>query len=129
MIPYISTATLSMELGGSVPCTGYDQINVANTLTINSATIELVLIDGFMPQFGERFNVLNWSSRSGAGFASIDTSAVTLSYPLQWDLSLLEVTGEVVVGVQSIADGDLAPFDNPDGVIDAADVMIAAKLS
>ena len=128
-VTFSSTATLIMELGGMTPCSEYDQLNVANTLTINNAAFELVLINVYMPQFGDSFDVLNWGSLSGSGFGSIDTSAATLPYPLQWDLSKLELTGEVVVGVQPIANGDLAPIDNPDGFINAADLLIATQIT
>ena len=57
-VTFSSTATLVVELGGAVSCTEYDQINVANTLTINNAALELVLINGYVPQFGDSFNVL-----------------------------------------------------------------------
>ena len=128
-VTFSSTATLIIELGGAVHCSEYDQINVANTLTINNASFELVLINGYVPQFGDSFNVLNWGSLSGSGFSTIDTSAATLPHPLQWDVSQLYVSGEVAVGVINIADGDLAPFDAPDGFINVADVLIALQLT
>lgn len=127
-VTFNSTATLVIELGGAVPCSEYDQLNISNTLTINNAAFELLLINGFIPQFGDSFDVLNWGVLSGSGFSSIDTNAATLPHPLEWDFSLLLLTGEVVVGVLTIADGDLAPFDNPDGIINAADVLIATQL-
>ncbi|MEN8106958.1 MAG: CehA/McbA family metallohydrolase [Pseudomonadota bacterium] len=34
----------------------------------------------------------------------------------------------IIVNVQHFADGDLAPWDNPDGLINAADVLIATQL-
>ena len=87
-----------------------------------------MLLDAFEPQFGESFDVLNWGALAGSGFGSIDTSAAPLSYPLAWDLSQLYTTGELTVGVIPIADGDLAPWDDPDGHINAADVLIAIQL-
>lgn len=128
-VTFNSTATLVMELEGTAPCTGYDQISVANTLTINNATMEIVLLNGFVPQFQQRFDLLNWNTLSGGGFAIIDISAATLSYPLQWDLSEVYTTGEVIAGVQAIADGDLAPLNSPDGIINAADILIAMRLA
>ena len=128
-VTFSSTATLIIELGGVVHCSEYDQINVVNTLTINNASFELVLINGYVPQFGDSFNVLSWGSLSGSGFSTIDTSAAALPHPLQWDMSQLYVSGGISVGVINIADGDLAPFDNPDDLINAADLMIATQLA
>lgn len=127
-VTFTSSSTLVMELGGTTPCTGYDQISAGGTMTINSATFNLVLIDGFVPQYGQTFNILNWGALAGAGFSTIDTSGAVLAYPLQWDLSQLLITGEVSVGIQSVANGDLAPWNNPDGVINVADALIAQRL-
>ena len=127
-VTFSSTATLVTEIGGAIPCTEYDRLVVANTLTINNAALELLLINGFVPLYGQRFDVLDWGSLSGSGFASVDTSAAVLSYPLEWDLSALYLTGEVIVGVQAIADGDLAPLGAPDGVINVADILIATRI-
>jgi hypothetical protein len=122
------TAVQMIEIGGTTSCTEYDQISVANTLTINSAALEVVLINSFVPQYGDRFDVLDWGTLVGS-FGPIDTSAAALPYPLTWDLSQLHLTGELVVGVQQFADGDLAPWDNPDGQVNAADVLIAVQLA
>jgi len=35
----------------------------------------------------------------------------------------------VLSAVQQFADGDLAPWDNPDGQVNAADVLIAVQLA
>ena len=70
---------------------------------------------------------MDWGGLSGS-FGSLDTSAAVLSAPLVWDTSQLYLTGELVVDVQHFADGDLAPWDNPDGQANAADVLIASQL-
>jgi hypothetical protein len=126
-VTFSASATLMIEVGGSTPCTEHDQIDVANQLTINSATLEVILINGFVPQFGDAFDIMSWGNITGS-FGIIDTDAATLPHPLQWDSSQLYLTGELIVGVQHIADGDLAPWGAPDGRINAADVLIATQL-
>lgn len=122
-----TTATLVMEIEGLMPCSEYDQLNIAGQLTINNTTLKITLLSGFVPAYGDVFDILDWGSLSG-NFGVIDTSAATLPVPLVWDTSQLYITGEVIVGVQQFADGDLAPFGNPDGFINAADMMIAIQL-
>jgi hypothetical protein len=121
------TSVLVIEIGGLVPCTEHDQINVANTLTLNNPTLELVLIDGFEPELGDRFDILDWGALIGT-FGSIDNFSAPLPYWLAWDTSELYQTGELAVVLQHIADGDLAPWNAPDGQINGADVLIATQL-
>ncbi|MDH3948809.1 MAG: dockerin type I repeat-containing protein [Gammaproteobacteria bacterium] len=126
-VTFSFSATMSMEIAGFTPCTEHDQISVANQLTINSATLKVSLISGFVPAFGDSFDIMDWGSLTGT-FGTINTNAATLPYPLEWDSSQLYLSGELIVGVQQIADGDLAPWNNPDGMINAADLMIAIQL-
>jgi len=126
-VTFSASGTLLTEIGGTIPCTDYDQIKVANTLTLNSPTLEVVLINGFEPQYQDSFDIMDWGSLVGA-FGIIDTAAAVLSYPLAWDTSQLYLNGRLVVGVQQIADGDLAPWNAPDGNINGADVLIAIQL-
>lgn len=125
--PFDPAGTLFSEIAGFTPCTGHDQFNVSGELNINSATLEIVLLNSFEPAFGDRFVILSWGSLIGT-FGVIGSSAAVLPAPLVWDTSQLYLTGELVVGVQHFEDGDLAPWGNPDGLINAADVMIAAQL-
>lgn len=126
-VTFCASATLIIEIGGGIPCTEHDQISVANTLTINGATLEVILIDGFDPQFGNVFDIMSWGSIAGT-FGMLDIVAAPLAYPLARDTSQLYLTGELVVGVQHFADGDLAPWNDPDGQINVADVLIATQL-
>lgn len=121
------TSVLEIEIGGTVPCTDHDQITVTNTLTLNGPSLELVLINSFEPQLGDRFDILEWGALIGA-FGNIDTISASLPYWLVWDASELYQTGELLVVLQPITDGDLAPWDVPDGEINAADVLIATQL-
>jgi len=122
------TSTLVTEIGGLTPCTDYDRVTVVGQLTINGATLVLGLINGFVPAYGDSFDILDWGSLAGA-FGAVDTTSAPLPHPLDWDSSQLYLTGELIVGVQPIADGDLAPWDAPNGQIDAADVLIATQLA
>jgi hypothetical protein len=126
-VSFSASASFQVEIGGPVPCSGYDRITVAGLLTLNGPTLALILYGGFVPAYGDRFDILDWGSLSGS-FGTIDTSAAGLPAPLVWDTADLYLTGEVAVGVQQFADGDLAPWNNPDTQLNAADVMIAIQL-
>lgn len=123
-VTFSFTAVLMIEIGGPAPCTGHDRINVNNQLTINNARLEVILINDFVPAYGDSFDIIDWGSITG----SFDTIDASLPAPLVWDTTRLYVTGELVVDVVHYANGDLAPWDNPDGLINAADVLIAVQL-
>ena len=118
---------LRVEIAGLAPCTEHDQYNVGGELSINSTTLKIDLLNGFVPEFGDRFDILNWGTLIGT-FGAIDDSAAVLPAPLEWDTSKLYTDGELIVDVQHFEDGDLAPWDNPDGLFNAADVLIAQQL-
>jgi len=126
-VTFSALASFQVEIGGLTPCTEHDRITVAGLLTLNGPTLELILYGGFVPAYGDRFDILDWGSLSGT-FGTIDTGAVGLPAPLAWDTTDLYLTGELAVGVQQFADGDLAPWDNPDTLLNAADVLIAIQL-
>lgn len=124
---YLPDASPDFDISGLSPCDEHDQFTVIQTLDLNGATLEIVLFNGFVPAPGDRFDILNWGTLIGT-FGVIDASRAVLPAPLVWDTSQLYLTGELVVDVQHFEDGDLAPWDNPDGLINAADVMIATQL-
>lgn len=126
-VTFSASATLLSEIGGPTPCAEHDRISVAGQLTINGAKLEIVLL-GYVPALGARFDIMDWGSLVGS-FGTVDTSAALLPAPLIWDISHLYLSGELVVDVQHYADGDLAPWNAPDGSINAADVLIATQLA
>ena len=121
------TSSFNVEIAGLMPCNQHDQITVNGQLNINNVPINVTLLNGYIPAFSDRFDILDWGVINGT-FGTIDTSAASLPAPLFWDFSQLYITGELIVDVQHFADGDLAPWDNPDGAINAADVLIAEQL-
>jgi hypothetical protein len=63
---YTQTAsgTLNIEIGGPNPGTGYDQLVVTGTATLDG-TLNVSLLNGFVPNVGDRFQILTFGSRSG----------------------------------------------------------------
>jgi MYXO-CTERM domain-containing protein len=88
------TATLEIEIGGPTACTQFDRYSVALSLTLNGPTLNVLLINGFVPTAGQRFNVLDWGTLSGT-FGAVNLPALPTG--LQWDTAALYTTGELVV--------------------------------
>jgi hypothetical protein len=80
---------LLMELGGTAAGTGYDQIDVAGSLTLGG-TLDVALIYGFEPQAGQTFDLLDWGSVRGE-FNAVDLPA--LGEGLAWEASGLYSSG------------------------------------
>ena len=55
---------ITIEIGGSEPGTGYDQVNVTGIATL-SGTLNIARIDGFTPDPCDEFTVLTYGSRIG----------------------------------------------------------------
>jgi hypothetical protein len=96
-------AQLEIELGGTTACTGYDRYAVALSLSLRGPTMNVVLINGFVPAAGQRFDVLDWGTLTGT-FGTVNLPA--LPHGLTWDTTALHTSGEIAV-VAPVADSDV----------------------
>ena len=64
-IPSSPTITLLLELGGTTPGSGYDQIQSSGALALTACALQVMLINGFTPALGDQFAVLSFASRTG----------------------------------------------------------------
>jgi T5SS/PEP-CTERM-associated repeat protein len=92
---YGSSATIELELGGTVRGTDYDALDVNGHLTLDGR-INVVLVDGFEPQAGTVFNLFDWGAVSGA-FDLINLPKINSG--LGWDTSQLFTNGTLSVVV------------------------------
>ena len=60
-----ASATLIMELAGTVPGLEYDHLDVAGTLGLDG-TLDIALLDDFQPQLGDTFNFFSFGAVTGA---------------------------------------------------------------
>ena len=93
-------------------------MNVTGNLQIQNSTLQVLLINGFVPHAGDTFQILNWGSIAGS-FATVQFPSVPgLSFSTQ---SLYSN------GLLSVFSNQLGDF-NQDGHVNAADipVMLAA---
>ncbi len=58
------SSSLEIELGGLTPGTHHDQINIGDEARLNG-TLDLVLINGFVPTAGDSFTIMTFGSRAG----------------------------------------------------------------
>jgi hypothetical protein len=110
-----STATVIMEIGGTIPGTEHDRVDVFGHLVFGG-TLDVDLINGFMPAAGNSFDLFNWQTTSGA-FSTI--AVPTLPNGLTWNSAQIHTTG-----VLSVA---LAGDYNFDGSVNAADYVVWRK--
>jgi len=77
-----SSGTLAIELGGTTPGSGYDQLAVTGAVTFGG-TLDVSLIPDFTPTADQSFTIMTYASRSG----EFDTQNLpSLSGDLEWIL-------------------------------------------
>lgn len=65
---------LDISIGGTTVGTKYDQLNVTGTASLKG-TLNVSLINGFVPALGASFDILNTSARSGT-FSTVNGTAI-----------------------------------------------------
>jgi hypothetical protein len=90
------TSTLVIEIGGRAACSQFDRFIVQNRLALNGATLELRLLNGFVPQLGDNFDVLDWGVLEGV-FGAVNVTAAQLPATLAWDSAALLQNGTLAV--------------------------------
>jgi hypothetical protein len=88
----LSTSTLLVELAGTSPGSQYDVINLSGVGNL-SGTLDVDLLGGFTPQFGDSFDILNGTTTGTFGTLSLPS----LSGGLSWDTSGLYSNGVISV--------------------------------
>ncbi len=53
------SGTYQAEIGGNDACTGYDQLKVNGTVTLNNATLSTSLYNGFLPKQGAKYTIID----------------------------------------------------------------------
>jgi hypothetical protein len=111
-------ANLKIELGGLEAGTQFDQLIIAGNAILDG-TLEVSLINGFIPSVGQSFNLFDWGGLAGT-FSSLALPALS---GVTWDASQLYTTGAISVAAAPILLGDY----NSNGTVDAADYVLWRK--
>ncbi len=83
-VSFGSANTLTMELAGTNAGAQYDQLNVSDTATFGG-TLDVVLLNGFVPAAGQVFHLINAGARLGS-FATV--TLPDLPAGLEWQNNL-----------------------------------------
>jgi len=67
-----SDGVLEIQLGGTTPGTGHDQLVLTGTATM-TGTLNVTLIDGYTPQAGDTFFIIDHSGENSSGTGDFDT--------------------------------------------------------
>jgi T5SS/PEP-CTERM-associated repeat protein len=113
-------ATLEIEIAGAgQPGVAYDRYEVSGFADLRG-TLDVKLLDGFVPALGDSFAFLTGHAGFSSGFAA--TNLPTLPAGLSWQLNPDGITVFLNVVAATLA-GDF----NSNGVVDAADYVVWRK--
>lgn len=65
-----NNATVRIELAGLTPATEFDQIAISGALAFDplaSSTLDIILLDGFVPQLGDSFDIITHNANERQG--------------------------------------------------------------
>jgi autotransporter-associated beta strand protein len=94
-ITFAAGSILNMELGGTVRGSGYDALVSSGGVVLqDGSTLSVSLISNFVPEMGDEFDVLDFSSLSGQ-FTTINLPA--LGGGLTWETADLYSNGTISV--------------------------------
>ena len=100
-----AAATLEIELGGTVRDSEYDALIVSGDMTLDGG-LDVLSIDGFVPQAGDAFDILDFTPANLSGtFSAVNLPA--LASDLAWDQTNLYTSGNLLV---------ISPGPNPCGL-------------
>jgi T5SS/PEP-CTERM-associated repeat protein len=108
-----NAGTLEIEIGGTSAGQA-DKLIITGTATLGGA-LNVAVINGFVPQAGNSFDLLDWATRSGT-FATLNLPGGGLT----WNTSQLYVSGVLSVG-------GLVGDYNHNGTVDAGDYVVWRK--
>ena len=114
-VDFESGSVLSIDIAS---LTDFDQLLLNQALIIDpGATLNINVLDGFVPTVGDEFNILDFGSSSGV-FGTVSTSSP--GSEIEWDLSRLQSEG--VISVLSDGTSVLLGDCNRDGVVSFLDI-------
>ncbi|MDP6633292.1 MAG: autotransporter-associated beta strand repeat-containing protein [Phycisphaerae bacterium] len=115
------SADLIVEIGGTIAGGQYDRLDVAGDLNLGG-TLQISLINGFIPADGDTFDILNFGALNGTTFDSIELLGTAAA--ISWNFSALYTTGQISADGTAPVIGDTDSDDDVD--TDDYNTLIAA---
>ena len=109
-----STGTLDISIGGTTAGTKYDELNPA-TASLNG-TLNISLINGFVPTVGSTFDIMNFNSESGT-FATVNGLSINSNEHFSITYQGKDVLLTVVSGPMSLSSPSIFHSRNKPGAI------------
>ncbi len=110
-----ATTQVEFEIAGSNPVSGYDQLNVVGDVSIFFSTLNVSLLDGFLPNYFDEFDIITAGSRSGR-FYFIDGALVNADMTL---VPIYDHGGSPGLTLVAALPGDA----NLDGTVNGLDLL------
>jgi hypothetical protein len=102
-----STGVLDIQIGGLILGTEYDQLNVTGNATLNGS-LKVRVANGFVPNNGDSFVILNTSGTTSSDFNSLDIQdGLYLTVVVNSNNVTLFVDSVGVLSVKEINDGEI----------------------
>jgi hypothetical protein len=120
-IVYSDTATLALEIGGTITGNQFDQINSTGTIMLDG-DLAVQLTGGFSPDEGDLFDILTATGGISGTFDTLPEELPSLAAGLQWQINYS--ANNVMLAVVSA--GLLGDYNN-NGTVDAADYTLWRK--
>ena len=127
----VLAGTYQAEIGGTTPCTGYDQLKVNGTVDLTGSTLAISLYNGFKPASGQTYTIIeNDGSDAVTGtFSGLADGATTTVNGYVFKVTYKGGTGnDVVLTVQNVPGTPNTGFtlvkDNP--LVSAGIILAAA---
>ena len=90
---------LNIELGGTTLGTDYDRLNITGTATLSNGYININLVNGYTPQVGHSFTILDAQTLTG----TFPAPASTFQFEgFNWTIQYNEAQGTIVLNVVSV---------------------------
>ncbi|SEI40600.1 Por secretion system C-terminal sorting domain-containing protein [Dyadobacter koreensis] len=90
----VNSGTLTMEIGGKTPGTGYDQILVSGAMTMGG-TLDVSFINGFTPSVDDEFMLIDAASSTGT-FSTVNLPSIA---PMLWQTTYNNAAGTLTLKV------------------------------
>lgn len=99
--------TVRMQIGGTTPATGHDQLQVVNNIALGG-TLNLQLVNGYVPNLGDSFVIMNCGGARSGQFAQISGTQIGAGKQFSVQYNPQNVTVTVVAGgtIPGDLDGD-----------------------